>query len=56
MHQKFRFGCQPADLYLELTGESLWVKSAKIANSLSLQIEQSRFPNAIDFGKTDKWR
>jgi SRSO17 transposase len=23
MHQKFRFGCQPADLYLELTGESL---------------------------------
>ena len=21
--QKFRFGCQPADLYLELTGESL---------------------------------
>lgn len=23
IHQKFRFGCQPADLYIELTGESL---------------------------------
>jgi len=23
IHQEFRFGCQPADLYIELTGESL---------------------------------
>jgi hypothetical protein len=23
VHQKFRLGCQPSDLYIELTGESL---------------------------------